>query len=87
MDETEIWDYGFSHLSEEEFKKKEIEKIEILEKNIASLKKNILGIKTIILPFLDHLKDDPSKPYLYWENRANKINDLINRIQKYFEEQ
>ena len=45
-----------------------------------------MTIKTIIFPFLEHLKSDPLKPYLEWKNRAEKVTELMTKLEPFFEE-
>lgn len=86
MDETEIFDYGFSTHSEEELKSREKKLLSEKDEKITEAKRRIMTIKTIIFPFLEHLKSDPLKPYLEWKNRAEKVTELMTKLEPFFEE-
>ena len=85
MDDTEIIDYGFSLMTEEEVKKAETELLEKKTSGLSDVQKKLLGIKKIIWPFLEHLKSDSEKLYVFWPQRANKVEELQRKIENYLE--
>lgn len=82
-------DFGFSTISEDELKSKEIKlaqdakeasrKAEEVEQ---TYKKKVEQLYKAIIPLLNNLKKDPDKEYLYWPNRVEKIDEFIKKIDK-----
>lgn len=68
-------EFGFSLISEKEFKEKE-----------TVLNNKLVKITNTIMPLLQELSKDPEKSYILWENRVPVVNDLINEINKIVEE-
>ncbi len=81
----EIFDYGFSLMTEEEVKKAENELLEQKNNELTDVQKKLLGFKKIIWPFLEHLKTDGDKLYVFWPQRASKVTELQRKIQNYLE--
>jgi len=86
-EKLEIFDYGFSLMSEEEVKKAEKELIDEQKGQLTETQRKLLGLKAMIWPLFEHLRQDPQKPYLFWPTRAEKISELMNRAVKFIEEE
>jgi hypothetical protein len=89
MDDTEetlIWDFGFNAMSEDDVKKAEKEALNKKTDQLTDVQRKLIGIKKMLWPLFEHLRQDPLKPYLYWPTRAEKVTDLMNKLQKYMEE-
>lgn len=68
-------DFGFTTYSNDEIKK------DIMPENKAE------GLYKMIMPLLENLKKDPEKEYLKWPNRVQKVDQFINKINKYMQNQ
>lgn len=86
-EKLEIFDYGFSLMSEEEVKKAEKDLIDEQKDQLTETQRKLLGLKAMIWPLFERLRQDPLKPYLFWPTRAEKISDLMNRAIKFIEEE
>jgi len=85
------FDWGFSAVSEDE-----LESIKVLEQKASDLEKSKQSIEQeaeianqkvnamykAILPLLNNLKKDASRPYIYWPDRVNKINLFIKKLEE-----
>jgi hypothetical protein len=66
------FDFGFTLVPESDFKAK--------ENNIQS---KVDQMYKMIMPLLQNLKKDADKnEYIYWPNRAAKINEFIIKLEK-----
>ncbi len=90
---NENFDFGFSALSEEELKETEKQLQHAIKTQTSELKeaseqvkiidKKLKGIKDMIMPLLNNLMANPEKEYIYWPNRTEKIQQFIQRLDKY----
>jgi hypothetical protein len=71
-------DYGFSTFSAEEYEAR----ISKAAEPINDYKERLEELESMILPFLQKLRDSGDKEYIYWPNRAEIINKQIERITK-----
>ena len=77
-----IYDYGFTSLTVDEFKKTESDNIKTLETKLSLAGEKVEKLKTVIWPLLDQLRRQPSeKVVLHWPNRVQVINDLMKRLE------
>lgn len=68
----EEFDFGFTTVSESDFKEKET----VIQNKVDKMYK-------MILPLLKNLKKDSDKnEYIYWPNRAIKIDEFINKLEQ-----
>lgn len=78
-------DFGFTFVDETEYEtyerslKDQLSKISTTTDITQKKLDQILGI---IAPFLKQLASDPSKIYIKWENRSNKIKEIQDKIDK-----
>jgi len=84
------YDFGFSLVSEEELKKQEEllrkqveEQSIIVEKTSTELTDKLHGLRNMIMPLLVNLSKDPDKNYIFWPERAEKIQAFIKKIDNY----
>ena len=71
-------DFGFSAVSEEEYKKVISEKADTVEE----FRERLQQVEKIIIPFLTKLHTTGDKEYIYWPNRKPVIEKQIERILK-----
>lgn len=89
-------DFGFSTISEEELKQQELqakEEATRAKKKLASLqsqesesRKKLVQMHQMIMPLLNNLKKNPENEIIKWPNRAEKINEFIQKLDKLLEE-
>jgi hypothetical protein len=82
-------DFGFSAVSEDELKEIERTLQENLEKTASQLgavseqyQTKLEALYKLIMPLLMNLKKNPEKEYIYWPNRAEKVTEFINKVEK-----
>ena len=88
LDESD--DFGFSLVSEEELKEQEEllkrkvqEQSKIVEKTSIELTDRLHGLRNMIMPLLINLAKDPSKSYIFWPDRVQKIQAFMKKIDDY----
>jgi len=80
-------DFGFSAISEEEYKAVITNAAKDAEYEASSLtasnyESRLLELEKIIIPFLEKLRDTGDKEYIYWPNRTPIIEKQIEKIIK-----
>lgn len=81
MSEENIYDFGFSLMSEEEIKIEEQRLKDIIENESYKLKK----VKEMITPFLVNLMKEPQKEYIYWPDRKEKVEQFLKQINDFID--
>lgn len=93
MTENYKWDFGFSAVDEEELKKltgseQETEELSRLldeQANNAELYKDtVVQIQQMITPLINNLMLNPTKNYIYWPNRIDKMKLFKQELDKLF---
>lgn len=84
---NEDFDFGFSAMTEEEIaepvKKKETQKTKRIAEKGLEYKNALYRMHEAIQPLLDNLmKDADTKPIINWPNRAEKIQEFKDMLQK-----
>lgn len=83
-------DFGFSAISaidyEARIARAESDAAENISKDyeiqIEEYKEKLQQIETMVLPFLEKLRDTGDKEYIYWPNRKPIINKQIEKLLK-----
>lgn len=74
--ENEIFDFGFTTYSDEEYAQDE-------KKSLAECSRDIVKLENIVMPLLKNLaKDGNIKPTIHWPNREDAVNEVIQKIEK-----
>lgn len=81
------WDFGFSAVTLDELEviQETTAKLEESDAESESLKARLDKMYNCIQPLLNNLKSDPSKEYLWWPNRMEKIeefSDFLDRVYR-----
>jgi hypothetical protein len=83
-------DFGFSLVSEQELKaheellKQKVQEQTIVKDSLTTQYQNkIDGLMSMIMPLLNNLAKDPSKEYVLWPDRADKINAFKKKLEDY----
>ena len=82
-DNTVVWDFGFTAVSETELDayqeaQSEIQKV---SGEAGELQARLDRLFSSIQPLLNNLKKDPSKDYILWPNRLEKIEAFEDMLQ------
>ena len=83
---TELFDFGFTAVSESELESVQNTETVIAEydKQLNGLQSRLDGVYSSILPLLKHLKENPDKDYIYWPNRLDKISEFEEKLNKLY---
>lgn len=76
------FDFGFTAVSEEELAAvQEASKLaKYSSESAESYKERLYSLHKMITPFLNNLKKNPEKSYIYWENRVPKIEEFQKKL-------
>ena len=77
MKDDEIFDFGFTAVSEDE-----LESIQNAESNIADVQDRLDKLYSAVLPLLKNLKQNPDKDYIFWPDRVAKVEAFEKYIGK-----
>tara|TARA_R110000851_G_scaffold141324_2_gene279155 strand:- start:5029 stop:5280 length:252 start_codon:yes stop_codon:yes gene_type:complete len=81
MSDDNIYDFGFSLMTETEIKQEELKLKKIVEKESYKLDK----VREMITPFLTNLMKDPEKEYIYWPERKEKVELFLKQINDFID--
>ena len=76
------YDFGFSLMSEDEIKENE----KLLETAVLTESAKLEAFKNMIMPFLNNLTKNPEKEYIFWPDRAEKVQQFIAKIETFLGE-
>lgn len=77
MKDDEIFDFGFTAVSENE-----LEAIQNAESNATEVQERLDKLYNAILPLLKNLKQNPDKDYIFWPDRVAKVEAFETHIKK-----
>lgn len=75
MKDGEINDFGFTTFGDDYFE-------DIKAREVGDYQDKIRKMVELILPLLENLSDTADKPTIYWPNRREKIDPIIEKIKK-----
>lgn len=74
-------DFGFSAISAAEYEERITRKAEIASDETAlHYQKKLEDLESLIIPFLERLRDTGDKEYIFWPNRKPVLDKQIERI-------
>jgi hypothetical protein len=76
MNDDEIFDFGFTAVSEDD-----LEAIQTAESSAADLEERLNKLYNAILPLLKNLKQNADKDYIYWPDRVAKVESFEKHIK------
>lgn len=82
MTMNDDYDFGFSLMTEDEIKENE----KILETAVLTESAKLEAFKNMIMPFLNNLTKNPEKEYIFWPDRAEKVQQFIAKIETFLGE-
>lgn len=80
--DDEIFDFGFTAMSEKEIEMPVIEDAKREEEQVKEMERRLEKLHAAILPLLDNLRKTPESEYIKWPNRAEKIDDFKTHLKK-----
>jgi len=82
-------DFGFSAVSEDELKSLEKQlqqEVTKKEKALVEVEKTYQGkleqLYKAVMPLLKNLAKDSDKEYIFWPNRADKMQEFIKKVER-----
>jgi len=81
MSDENIYDFGFSLMSEDEIKEEENKLKKVVENESHKLNK----VREMITPFLVNLMKEPQKEYIYWPDRKERVELFIKELDKFID--
>ena len=78
------FDFGFTAVDELELESVQqlAKQTQVSSQTVQDLEEKLDRLYNAILPLLSNLKKNPEKEYIYWPNRAQKMNDFITKVKK-----
>ena len=78
------FDFGFSTISESDLKNRENEIVKQVHSQVTqTAEQKVQRMYKMILPLLQNLKKDAdTNEYIYWPNRAQKIDEFIKKLEE-----
>jgi hypothetical protein len=81
MSDEDIYDFGFSLMSEDEIKIEEEKLKKVVENESHKLNK----VREMIMPLLKNLMKEPQKEYIYWPDRKERVELFIKELDKFID--
>lgn len=81
MSDENIYDFGFSLMSEDEIKIEEEKLKKVVENESHKLNK----VREMIMPLLNNLMKEPQKEYIYWPDRKERVELFIKELDKFID--
>tara|TARA_Y100000385_G_C12738959_1_gene485958 strand:- start:341 stop:619 length:279 start_codon:yes stop_codon:yes gene_type:complete len=80
---TDIFDFGFTAVNEEELKsvQQNAERANDAEQSVTVTQDKLDKLYNAVQPLLNNLKANPEKDYIYWPNRTVKVEQFEDLIQ------
>lgn len=82
MTMNDDYDFGFSLMTEDEIRENE----RLLESAVLTESAKLEAFKNMIMPFLRNLTKNPEKEYIFWPDRAEKVEEFIKKIDNFLGE-
>lgn len=83
----DLFDFGFTAVTEEELEavQEAKEKVESTTSSVSELEDKLERLYNAVQPLLNNLRANPEKDYIYWPNRADKVDQFRDRLDKIYE--
>ena len=82
-DDNDIFDdFGFTAVNEDELEA--VQQLSTQVEEATSLEERVNRLYNSITPLLNQLKANPSKEYIYWPNRVEKIEQFEDHLYKVY---
>ena len=81
-DDDDMFDFGFTAVNENELEA--VQQLSTQVEEATSLEDRVNQLYNAITPLLNQLKANPSKEYIYWPNRVEKIEQFEDHLHKIY---
>lgn len=83
---TDIFDFGFTAVDEDELSSVEISKKLAQESSATAeeIQQRLDNLYNAVVPLLSNLKKNPEKEYILWPNRLKKVEAFEDHIQNIY---
>lgn len=83
----DLFDFGFTAVTEEELEavQEAKEKVESTTSSVSELEQRLEKLYNAVQPLLNNLRANPEKDYIYWPNRADKVDQFRDLLDKIYE--
>lgn len=83
----DIFDFGFTAVTEEELEAVQEAQMVANETSstVSELERKLEKLYNAIQPLLNNLRANPEKDYIYWPNRADKVDQFRDHLDKIYE--
>jgi hypothetical protein len=82
MADDDMFDFGFTAVNEDELEA--VQQLSTQVEEATSLEDRVNQLYNAITPLLNQLKANPSKEYIYWPNRVDKIEQFEDHLYKIY---
>ena len=82
MSDNDIFDFGFTAVNEDELEA--VQQLSTQAEEATTLEERVNKLYNSITPLLNQLKANPSKEYIYWPNRVDKIEQFEDHLYKVY---
>jgi len=82
MADNDLFDFGFTAVNEDELEA--VQQLSTQVEEATSLEERVNRLYNSITPLLNQLKANPSKEYIYWPNRVEKIEQFEDHLYKIY---
>ena len=82
MSDNDIFDFGFTAVNEDELEA--VQQLSTQAEEATTLEERVNKLYNSITPLLNQLKANPSKEYIYWPNRVDKIEQFEDHLYKIY---
>jgi hypothetical protein len=82
MASNDMFDFGFTAVNEDELEA--VQKLSASAEEATSLEQRVEMLYASIQPLLNQLKANPSKEYIYWPNRLDKIETFEKHLYEIY---
>ena len=83
MSNDDLFDFGFTAVNEDELES--VQKLSQTAEAASSLEDRVNNLYQSIQPLLNQLKANPTKEYIYWPNRVEKIEQFEEHLLNIYE--
>jgi hypothetical protein len=82
MSDDNLFDFGFTAVNEDELEA--VQQLSTQVEEATSLEERVNKLYNAITPLLNQLKANPSKEYIYWPNRVEKVEQFEDHLYKIY---
>jgi len=82
----DLFDFGFTAVDEDELQAVQQAEVKIQEvtSTVSTVQDRMNALYNAVVPLLNNLKMKPEKPYLYWPDRVEKVEQFEDYLYKIY---